>query len=157
MKRTQSMMAEIFWHTHGLPRWEQIVFSIINIPLTFVTLVLGLCLYVPLRLLKFIPFLHTLLASLAYFFLTLTLANILFLSVLTQNHPVLRPVTFLLALPFLIFNYNLTVFSFNSGVFGNRNSVMKRLDLLEAFPYTSDLFSEFQTDRELFGCDPFES
>ena len=47
MREIRSDRAEFFWHLRGLPRWEQIAFSAVNLPFSFATTILGFVLWIP--------------------------------------------------------------------------------------------------------------
>lgn len=95
-----------FWTRRGLPRWEQTAFRWINVPFSVVghlvsSLIsvvwgcpLGLIVMVPLQLVWFV-----------------CLGCILALSWSVEHAPVVRPVAFVLALPFLILGYLANVLS----------------------------------------------
>jgi hypothetical protein len=132
------MRAQLFWQMNGLPRWEQIAFAAVNLPFSLVTMVLGLVLWIPfhIMILLVLPFmLFTLLGSIIWM---VCLGIILGLSWLTERAPFLRPISFLLALPFMMLAHNLNGLT-PAPTPGDMEAKVMKWDLVEAFPLTCSL------------------
>ncbi len=73
---------------------------------------------------------------------------ILGLSFITQKLPILRPISFCIALPFLLTGTFLN--ALNSGVSSSPSdllAVIEKDDLLETFPYTYSLFNILRSNE----------
>jgi len=46
MREIRSERAELFWSLRGLPRWEQVAFSAVNLPFSLATTILGFVLWI---------------------------------------------------------------------------------------------------------------
>src|SRR5213593_2314539 len=138
MSDIRSERAECFWHLHGLPRWEQLAFSAVNLPFSLVTSILGLVLWIPFQLmiLLVLPFMIFTLAASAVWLCCLGV--MLGLSFVTERAPFLRPFTFVLALPFLILAHNLNGLT-PAPTPGDKQAKVEKWDLVETFPLTWSL------------------
>lgn len=138
MSEPKSENAALFWQLHGLPRWEQIAFAAINMPFSLITLLLGFVLLIPFRVMILLRYPFLLFALVGSVIWTICLGVILALSWLTERAAVLRPLTFLLALPFLILAHNLNGLT-PAPTLGDMEAKVGKWDLVEAFPFTWSL------------------
>ena len=120
--------------------WEQSVFQIINLPFRLIGIVLNL----PLGLLWFICKILVLplfLVLMVFNLIWLVLMGIIIVfSKISQSAPVLRPFSFLLALPFLIiadFIVNISPLP----TAADTSSKMMKWEFIEKFPFGLDVFS----------------
>ena len=124
---------------NGLPKWEQVVFSGINIPFQLVgvlarivllpfTFLLGAIAILPLNL-----FLNL--------FWLVCLVFIMSLSLLTEKAQFLRPLTFVLALPFLLVGHFVNGISVAPNI-PDQEAKIEKWDIVEAFPWSWSLFQE---------------
>ena len=138
MSDLKTARAEVFWQMNGLPRWEQVAFAIVNAPFSLVTMLLGFVLFFPFQLMMLLvlPFmLFTLLGSLVW---TVCLGVILALSWLTERAPLLRPISFLLALPFMVLAHNVNGLT-PAPTPGDIEAKVTKWDVVEAFPLSWSL------------------
>ncbi len=138
MSEPKTVRAQVFWQMNGLPGWEQIAFAAVNLPFSLITMLLGFVLWIPfhLMILLVLPFmLFTLLGSVVWM---VCLGVILGLSCLTERAPLLRPLSFLLALPFMILAHNLNGLT-PAPTPGDMEAKVMKWDLVEAFPFSWSL------------------
>ncbi len=146
MSAIRSERADFFWHLRGLPRWEQVAFSVVNLPFALATTILGFVLWIPFRLMIFLvfPFVIFALASSAIWICCFGV--MLGLSFVAERVPLLRPITFVLALPFLILAHSLISLT-PAPTPDDMQAKVEKWDLIEAYPLTWSLM------RFLFGHD----
>jgi hypothetical protein len=138
MRDIKSERAEFFWRLHQLPRWEQVTFALVNMPFSLITTILCFVLWIPFQLmiLTVLPFMaFALVGSVVWI---CCLGVMLGLSFITERLPVLRPFTFVLALPFLIVAHNVNGLTPAPSV-GDMQAKVEKWDLIEAFPLTWSL------------------
>ena len=121
--------------------WEQAAFMVINTPFRLIATILN----IPLAILWFLcrllilPLLLVLLVfNLAW---GLMMAIIMIFSGISKAAPVLRPFTFILALPFLILGDFIVTISPVPTPADAQSKLMK-WEFLEKFPYGADVLSE---------------
>jgi hypothetical protein len=136
---TRSPHVTLFWVIHGLPRWEQRVFQVVNLPFSFLGTLLSILLFIPFQIFMFLSFPFTLIVLAGSLLWLICLGLFLALSWLTERIPLLRPLTFTVALPFLVLAHLV-----NSVIPAPSESDMQskiaKWDLIEAFPFTWSLF-----------------
>jgi hypothetical protein len=138
MSDPRTARAQTFWQMNGLPRWEQIAFAAANLPFSLVTMILGFLLWLPfhIMILLVLPFmLFTLLGSVIWM---VCLGIILGLRWLTERAPFFRPISFLLALPFMMLAHNLNGLT-PAPTPGDLEAKVMKWDFIEAFPLTWSL------------------
>lgn len=133
--RLQAPGTAEFWQRHALPRWEQKVLAVLLWPVLF----LGTLLSVPFRFLAGSPPAGCLLTLPLQAVWLLCLGIILFLSALTERLLFLRPITFLLALPFLLIG-SLANRLHPTGSPEDHLAMIKKWDLVESFPWSWSFF-----------------
>ena len=147
MRRSvQSPNTELFWLVHRLPRWEQTVFMVVNLPFQFINIVLSYILFIPFKISIFLklPFFIIILAvSLVW---VLCLAVLLALSFIAERISILRPLMFIIALPILIVAHNLNSLIPSPGP-GDVEAKISKWDLIEAFPLTWSLMRFHANDE----------
>jgi len=133
--RTTTPARDFIWAAHGLPKWEQTVLQVLVLPVNLVSMLCKLVLTPLFALLGPVGVLPLFVLNVVWL---ASLAVFLPLSILSLAVPLLRPVCFLLAVPFLLIGY-----------FANAISpVLKpddagphlfKCDLVEVFPYSYPL------------------
>ena len=138
--RPSSSQAAILWSRKGLPRWEQVGFSVLDTLLTFllvpVAFVFGFVYNAfppPLNIVG-VP---VVLALNGIWLLCFYL--VLGLSFVTEHFTLLRPVTFLLALPFLLLGSAVNGLGPRGSPRDNAG-ISAREDLLATYPWTWSLY-----------------
>ncbi len=145
--RTTTPARDFIWASEHLPRWEQTVLQVLLLPVGFVTMLCKLVttpLFVVLRPVGVVPLFALNLVWLAAF------AIFLPLSILALAVPLLRPVCFLVALPFLLTGY---VANAISPVLKPEDAgpYLFKCDLVEVFPYSYPLMQADKTIHHMVG------
>lgn len=138
MRDIKSERAELFWLLNQLPRWEQVAFALVNIPFSFITTILCFLLWIPFQIMivLVLPFMAFALVGSAIWLCCLGI--MIGLSFITERLPILRPFTFVLALPFLIIAHNVNGLT-PAPTAGDMQAKIEKWDLIEAFPLTWSL------------------
>jgi len=139
MTEPKTERAQVFWQMNDLPQWEQLAFSLVNLPFSLVTMLLGIVLFIPFQIMIVLVFPFMLFALLGSFVWMICLGVILGLSWLTERVQVLRPISFLLALPFMILAHNINGLT-PAPTPRDMEAKVAKWDLVESFPFTWSLF-----------------
>jgi hypothetical protein len=131
----RSPHAVYIWATRGLPRWEQIAFMVVNFPFQILAVITGFLLWLPFQLIIITKLPFMLFTMLGSFVWMICLAVILGLGCLTEKWTLLRPITFVLALPALVVGHFLNSVTPAPGQ-GDREAKILKWDLVESFPYS---------------------
>lgn len=139
---TTTPARDVIWAAQGLPKWEQTVLQVLLLPLNLVVMLCKLVLTPLFALMG--PVVVVPLFALNVVWLA-SLAIFLPLSILALALPPLRPVCFLLALPFLLVGYFANAISpvLNPNDAGPH---LLKCDLVEVFPYC---YALMQADKSI--------
>lgn len=144
--------AVIFWCERGLPRWEQIAFSVINVPFSLVAAILNLLLK-PVFAIAYGLIIPGLVLAVAFSILWLPLLGVIVgLSFVTEKAQLLRPLTFVAALPFLVLaHFLVAVTPLPPSTPSDRESLKWKWDVIESFPLSWSLLRSRSGNPEIAG------
>jgi hypothetical protein len=148
MLRPSSLQASNLWYAKGLPRWEQLGFGVLDTLLRFLLLPVAFAfgfvynaLPPPLNLLE-VPVVLALNGVWLVCF-----GIVLGLSFVTERLSILRPVTFLLAIPFLLLGSVVNGFC-PRGSPSDIEGISAREDLLATYPRTWSLSRDMRKPQQ---------
>lgn len=135
MRVPHTDVAAQFWLIRGLPRWEQMAFTGLNVPFAVVTVLLQWVLFIPFQICLVLVLPMFVLSMCATTVWYVCFAWLLLLSMITERLTFLRPVSFVLAIPVMILADNLT------GLMPTPQPIDKearlyKWDIIMAFPFS---------------------
>jgi hypothetical protein len=130
--------ADAFWHIAGLPKWEQVAFAVVNFPFSIVGTILSFLLFIPFQIMMFLSWPFHIVLHVGGAIWIVCLGILLGVSFVTEKMPILRPITFLLALPVMVIAHNV------NGIVPaptpeDMEAKALKWDMVESFPYTWSL------------------